>query len=287
MKPSGRIPTIAIVGGGFTGAAVAFHLAGRTSAGSLRIELVEPREAIGAGLAYSATDPAHRINVPAAKMSLIPEEPSHFADWLGRTGALQDDPAAISADGSAFPQRRVFGRYVADALQGLLDSGRIIHRRDRVGAIGRTARGFVVSTDAGPGFSADVVVLAATHPRPAIPPALAHLANADQFITDVYAPAALSGVRSSDRVLIVGNGLTSADIVASLDARGHAGRIVALSRHGLRSMGHPPVPVPARGDFSRSPERKAGALLSRIRGELTAAAAAGETWHSVLDAVRD
>ena len=66
---AGDLPTIAIVGGGFSGAVLAWHLH-RAAPGKHNIVIVEPRDEIGRGLAYDSFDPAHRINVPALKMNL-------------------------------------------------------------------------------------------------------------------------------------------------------------------------------------------------------------------------
>ncbi|VUS35803.1 hypothetical protein SB6419_02492 [Klebsiella spallanzanii] len=66
-------PHVVIIGGGFSGAAVAIHLLRLVPAGG-RVTLLEPRETPGAGVAYSTTEPSHRINVPAARMQLAGEE---------------------------------------------------------------------------------------------------------------------------------------------------------------------------------------------------------------------
>ena len=49
---------VAIVGGGFSGAVTAMHLA-RKSTIPLAIDIIEPRAMLGGGVAYSAVDPAH------------------------------------------------------------------------------------------------------------------------------------------------------------------------------------------------------------------------------------
>jgi hydroxyacylglutathione hydrolase len=42
------------------------------------VTIVEPRAALGRGLAYSTSFDEHLLNVPAGKMSALPAEPSHF-----------------------------------------------------------------------------------------------------------------------------------------------------------------------------------------------------------------
>ncbi len=85
-------------------------------------------------------------------------------------------------------------------------------------------------------------------------------------------------------MLVVGTGLTSADVVASLDRRGFRGDIVALSRHGLRSRGHGDVARKSEADF---PAPTARALVRRIRDAVAADAASGQSWHATLDRVRE
>ncbi|HEX9952174.1 MAG TPA: FAD/NAD(P)-binding protein, partial [Rubricoccaceae bacterium] len=69
--PDPVVPTLAIVGGGASGTLVAIHALAQARA-PLAVVLVEARAKIGQGVAYSTPDSAHRLNVPAGKMSAFP-----------------------------------------------------------------------------------------------------------------------------------------------------------------------------------------------------------------------
>ena len=60
---------VAIVGGGFAGAAAALRMI-EAGDGSLAITVVEPRAALGRGIAYSTPEPGHLMNGPARAMWL-------------------------------------------------------------------------------------------------------------------------------------------------------------------------------------------------------------------------
>ncbi|MER9652854.1 FAD/NAD(P)-binding domain-containing protein [Mesorhizobium sp. M0152] len=285
--PPARRLRVAIVGGGFSGSAVAWHLARAHPPERLSISVIEPRPALGGGLAYSSEEPSHRVNVPAVRMSMAPDDPQHFARWLIGDGELDRDTDAIWKNGDAFPRRRVFGRYVAEQLAPHVASGAVRHVAGLATAVvpDRTGAGWTVHTSAEP-VAADIVVLAATHPQPDVPAALNPLADAPGFVADPYGTSALSGIGPDASVLIVGSGLTSADMVAELDRRGHRGRILALSRRGLRSRGHPDVRGEPFGDFASSPATTALGLLKTIRATLASARAADSNWQSVFDQLR-
>ncbi len=119
--------TVAVVGGGFTGAAMAMHLvAGKGFPTDASVVVIEPRSELGRGLAYSATDPAHRVNVPAARMTLFPDMPDDFENYLSDMSS-HDDTELVGHDGSPYPKRSVFGDYVSARIQPFLDDGRIRH----------------------------------------------------------------------------------------------------------------------------------------------------------------
>lgn len=281
------VPVVAIVGGGFTGAAVAYHLARLLPEGTARIVVYEPRAMLGGGLAYDTDEPVHRINVPAARMTLLPGDDTHFERWLFATGALADDREAVTEDGRVFARRSAFGRYVDAMLRPLVAAGRIEHRRRRVHAVTTEPGGWRVVAEDGSVLKADCVVVATTHPSPQAPAVLDRaLAGHPAYIPDATVPGTLAGISRKDRVLVVGTGLTAADVITALDAAGHEGPITAVSRRGLRSRGHTLLPKEPFGDFTTSPARSARELLRRVRRTLEQAAGEGITWHAVFDRLR-
>ncbi len=279
---------VAVIGGGFCGAFCAAELAAAAQ-GPVAITVLEPRASLGGGVAYSATDPSHRINVPAARMILFPEDPTHFDAWVRQNGVLEEDPAALWPDGNAYPRRDVFGRYVAGLLAARGEARpevTMAHIRDKaVGAI-RNKRGWVVRRAGGESLRADVVVLAVSHPAPRPPGLIAALGPGPEIIANPWAPGALDGIGLEDEVVIIGTGLTMADMVATLSRRGHSGRITAFSRRGQLSRGHAFVTNPPAFFANRAAPETALGLSRQIRAFVAEAAARGLPWQVVLDDVR-
>ncbi len=286
-RHSATRPTVAIIGGGFSGAAFAYHLARLLPERAARIVVYEPRAMLGGGLAYDTEEPVHRINVPAARMTLVPGDEEHFQRWLFETDTLKDDALATTADGHVFARRSDFGRYVGAQLQPLLESGGVEHRRHLVRAIERSGKGWRIEAEDAAALHADIVVLATTHPSPQAPGVLTRaLAGHPRYVPDATVMAALSGIRRGDRVLVVGAGLTAADVIAALEASGHTGPVTAISRRGLRSRGHNLLAQDPFGEFVSPPARSARGLLRRVRQALSEAGESGVTWHAVFDRLR-
>lgn len=287
MNAAGRRrATVAIVGGGFTGATIAYHLArGLGPDPGVEILVIEPRDGLGQGLAYSTADPSHRVNVPASRMTMDCAIEDGFQRWLDEKGVALS-PGSRMADGSTYPQRGLVGAYVADHLRPLLDSGRVRHVRAR--AISAVKAGtYRVALDDGGVVEADHLVIATSHPPPSIPAAFAHLRGSPRLISDPSDDARLSGLaRDAERVAIIGTGLTSADVIASLDRQGFKGSIRAISRRGLRSRGHAFGHGESLADFSADPARTALGLLRRVRAGVRRDAEAGLPWQAALDRVR-
>jgi uncharacterized NAD(P)/FAD-binding protein YdhS len=82
------------------------------------------------------------------------------------------------------------------------------------------------------------------------------------------------------RALIVGTGLTMVDLVLSLDAAGHRGQMVALSRRGLIPRSHAdfePAPVSAE-EVPHGSVRELWRWLRRRSAEVG--------WHAAVDSLR-
>lgn len=279
---------VVIMGGGFTGASLAWQLAEMEVPAIVTV--VEPRAELGRGLAYSTAEPSHRINVPAHRMSIDPDRREAFAEWLLQAeaaGQIPRDPESRTDEGEVFPSREVFGSYVVDSLRPHLQRGTIRHIRARVGDVDRAQDGSIMlllSDDRR--IRADVLVLATGHPRPAVPRVLAGLSGLSGLLADPYDPERLARIGSDARLLILGAALGAADVIAMLDRQGFRGRIICLSRHGLRSRPHGRFGRESEVDFTAPADRALSDLLRHVRHAIVDEQARGETWHAVLSRLR-
>lgn len=278
---------VAVVGGGFSGVAFAIQFV-RLANNPVAVHIIEQRATPGLGLAYDSTDPAHRLNVPAAPIStLYLDQPKHLDDWLEQSGALAADPDMATPRGR-YPRRATYGAYVVEQLrqQAQRPHAEVHHIRARARSLVREAGGWRVTQEDGGEVKADAVVLATGHPPAAIPgPLAAALAGDARLVPDPWVPGALNGIGPREDVLIVGTGLTMADIVASLSSTSHRGRIVAVSRRGLRPLGNPTLPPTPWAGFGGDLPRTALSLLRRVRGAAREAMAAGEPWQRISSVV--
>ena len=278
---------VVVIGGGLAGAAFTLHLL-RDHDPAVRITLIEPAATLGAGLAYGTTDPVHRANVAAARMSLFPELPDHFDAWLRAQGMPEADPEGVLPDGRLFPQRALFGQYVHGTLQAAIGAARaeFRHLRQRAVAALPAAHGFSVRLEDGESLQADRLVLGVSHTAPDLPRFLHRLAGDARLVADPWRPGALDPLPGDGEVLVVGTGLTGCDVIASLRARGHRGRIVAVSRRGLLPRPRTMQPVSGYGSFDQPAADTTLALLRRVRGAVADAARLGRPWEDVIDALR-
>lgn len=230
-----KAPVVLIIGGGYSGAALAIRLLERRKR-LLRVVIAEPRCSLGHGQAYSSTDTAQLMNGPAGNFSIHPENLGHLANWVERNAARNDiDPPLDGAHGLFIP-RGVFGQYVEEVLKQSIgtagDTVVLEHWQTQVIRLNRQGGGGLVAEFAdGRRLHADLVVLA-TGVFPLGPdPALVSLASDPRLATPWNAET-LDHLSKAREILIVGASLSMVDTVASLEARGFAGRYRIISRRG-------------------------------------------------------
>lgn len=233
---------VIIIGGGFAGAATAIHLL-RKADQPLEIVIIEPRATLGAGLAYSTDDPAHRINVPSDKMVVLADQPMAFTQWMERVGRRANDPAGEDETGYHYSRRFDFGAFMADLLAQSLADGpagsTLTHLCARADQVTLGSTGATVTLGSGKVYAADKVVLAMSHARPAPPVSLGQgVAEHPGFYANPWDNERLAAIAPDAMVLVLGTGLTMVDVVSGLLARGHRGPIRAVSRRGLLPRGH-------------------------------------------------
>ena len=284
-----RVPTVAIVGGGFSGAMVAAQLL-RAADRPLRIVLFERRGALGEGVAYSTRESEHLLNVPAKNMSVWPDRPTDLVEWIRRR-----KPDSRPDD---FIPRQTYGDYIRDTLLKAASEAKDgVHLDLAFDEVRRLVRaphgGWLVHLENGASLAAGKVVLATGHCAPSDPIGAAWTGPRHRFIADPWRPFALNAVLPDEPVTILGSGLTAVDAVLSLSARERTAPITLLSLKGLAPLGHA-APLSTPQDLSPLVERlmnapgglRAYPLCRALRGAAKEAMARGGDWRSVVDGLR-
>lgn len=274
---------VIIVGGGFSGTALAIHLA-RTSSSRLLITVVEPRASLGGGVAYSTQEPAHRINVPASRMQLSGEEQGAFDRWYRQQPECSLDSVAHCDDGAVYPQRSLFGRYLAEQFAAAAQAyPHISLRHVQASAIAWEGEQLLLSN--GETLQGDVLALAISHPPPSLPRALQPFSTHPALIANPWQHGVMDAIDPESSVAIIGTGLSMADVVASLGTRQHRGPLIAFSRRGQLSRDNLSGEWP---EWTLAPQDASSARLwlRHIRAEVARAAEQDLPWQRVLDQVR-
>jgi uncharacterized NAD(P)/FAD-binding protein YdhS len=277
--------TVAIVGGGFSGAVFGLKL--HLARPEWRVVIIEPKRMLGRGLAYGACGPQHLLNVPVSRME-VGLQPG-FATWLDRHRGRIAGPLVESGLDvlSAYVPRDLFGAYVEERIGEALDTRSITGLTTLRGEVVRTLRQDrgVLLTD-GREVQADIVVLAMGNLAPR-PPGGGEpwVYDTGYFVPDPWARDAFSDVHPDETLLLIGAGLTMVDVTLRLAADGHRGKMLAVSRRGLLPQRHQ-----AGGAWPEFLARHQGesplALLRIVRQEVARAVSQGIPWQRVFDAAR-
>lgn len=259
---------VAIVGAGFSGTLLAVNLMRL----GVEVVLVERDETqVAKGLAFGTRRPEHLLNVRASNMSAFPDDLGHFLRWMGFSASEQ---------ANRFVPRLAYGHYLRELLIDALAAapGRAqICQGEAVAA--RFARDAIaLRLASGETIACRALVLALGNLPPSMPAPLAELPAGLAF-ADPWMPGAIDGAADLDHVVLLGSGLTAADVIVSLHNSGFRGQITAMSRRGLKPRSHAEV-GPAVTPFTE-PEAKGANLVRavRLRAETIG-------WRAAIDELR-
>lgn len=271
MISQGRL-SVTIIGGGASGVLLAAHLL-RDPQTDIRVTLLERRGQVGQGVAYSASQREHKVNVPARGMSAFADDPDHFWRWL----QARNYP---SANGSwVFVPRRLYGVYLEHVLAeaGRLRPGSLVVHAEEAVCVRESTQGVETVLDNGTSIISRDAVLAVGHEtQPARGRGIA-----------VRVGSALdTPLDPDDPVIILGSGLSMVDAWLSLAQADHRGRILVVSRNGLLPKGHrdvPPLPIDAADvPFGTNLPY----FMAWFRALAAETEARGGDWRSVIDGLR-
>jgi uncharacterized NAD(P)/FAD-binding protein YdhS len=260
--------TIAIIGGGVSGALTACHLIRRGA--QAKMILIDPSASLGLGLAYSTPSHRHLLNVPAGKISALPDQSNHFLDWLQKNY----DPSMTEAD---FAPRAVFGRYIQSLLKTVpgLD-----HRQTIVLDCHIVREEATLDLADGTKIVADAVVLANGKRDPAPLRGVAEgTVWSGAYCHSAWDDSTYANLSLDAPVALIGSGLTTVDVLLRLRETGHRGQIIAISRHGVfpyRHASYLPLRNPA---VAGTPPTKVRELLRAVHHAIKA----GAEWRAVID----
>lgn len=222
---------VVVVGGGASGTLVAAQVL-RKARLPTHVTVVDSRQNLGEGIAYSTTCKDHLLNVRAKSMSALVEDSQHFMKWA-------------NVDGDSFVPRALFAQYlrhVFDDAKLNAASGVVFdHLQSTVQGI--DGPNLQVRCQDGSILDADIVVLATGNAKPLVPSWVGQdVALHPRFVADPWEPGALSPIQGGT-VVTIGVGLTFVDVAIQV-LENTQSNVIGISRHGL---------MPTRHDFAELP----------------------------------
>ncbi|WP_028055786.1 FAD/NAD(P)-binding protein [Sphingobium bisphenolivorans] len=178
-----KVDQAVIIGGGFSGTLLGINL---LRYGTLKVTIIERQaDRLGRGLAYGAAQEGHILNVRAANMSALPDQPDHFADWLATR--------RLGEQGS-FATRRDYGAYLCALLDEVSSraQGRLTTLAEEAIDLLQTDGGVRAILRSGATVDADIAALAPGNLPPHDLPAFARL-QSTAYVNDPSAPTSPRG----------------------------------------------------------------------------------------------
>jgi uncharacterized NAD(P)/FAD-binding protein YdhS len=288
---TGKRP-IAVIGAGFSGTIATLQLLRRLPPDQ-PVLLCERSPDFARGVAYATGDRDHLLNVRAANMSALSDEPLHFQEWLkrraesGAGASLQDGglgDGLYHTDVGVFASRGLYGQYLRSildfAMRETAGHAQLRLLPDEVlDVVAADHGGYELVCASGLRLTVAGVVLAVGN----LPP---EESDSPRICRNAWSEKAWRPLSPDKPVLIVGTGLTMIDLAITLRRRGFTGGLLAMSRGGLLPTRHAAAGAWPTPHFTLAEERSLPRLMARLREEVRAASAQGVDWRAVIDSMR-
>jgi len=262
---------VAVIGAGASGTLAAAQFKRLAPHGRLAIigNSIRPAR----GVAYETRYHANLLNVPAGNMSAFPHDLSHFANWLKYR--------LPKANAATFATRSLYGDYLAEIFyETISDLKNTEYIVGTVISISHKNDLWTICLENGSSLEAHNVALAFGNLLiPGDP--IDFSAVASNYWRNPWSHDVALRLDADAPVLLVGTGLTMADVALSLREVGHRGRIHAISRHGRLYQSHQPYQARPLSSLPEDFKSPVGALRW-IRREIKS----GSDWRAVVDSLR-
>ena len=279
MNMSANKKTMAIIGGGLSGALTTISAIRQLK---MNVIMIDPTPELGKGLAYQTQNPLHRLNVIAARMSLDPDQPHHFTDWLKK----QSTHSKKSDDeiDHTFATRKEYGIYIHDNLNEYKNQFQWIQKK--VISWKKTEKDsqqstFKITLEDQTLLQADFLMLCTGYRSPRIPYELKPFENHQNFISD---PWKITQDLSIKNLMIIGSGLTMIDQTLSILEKNPETKIISISRHGYPIQCHLQSPFASQLADANYSGLSPLATLRMIRNRIQLIGT--KNWRIIIDEVR-
>lgn len=230
---------VIIIGGGLSGVLAAMQLAQFPDGPDVLLIEKNP-ELLGRGVAYQYDFTHQPLNVVAGGMSLFPDRPMDFVEWL-EANHFKYNHLIEKVSPQEFIPRKIFGDYILENLERIQHEAadRLQIRIDEAVSIMDFGSRKTVVLASGNELHADHVILALGN----FPPADLFLPdnpvqNDLRYYASPWSDKVYSHITGDENILLVGSGLTAVDIVLGLILRKFNGKATMVSRRGRFPLPH-------------------------------------------------
>jgi uncharacterized NAD(P)/FAD-binding protein YdhS len=291
---------IAIIGGGFSGLSTLLHLLQRTPI-PLNIHLFEKNDNLCKGVAYNTESIAHPLNISANQMGALADSPNDFYVWL-KDERINPHLQDLQISPESYLPRMLYGLYLEDLLHQGLEQSKLKKCvteivQDEVLNLQKKADGtFLVHTKQQKKWDVDYVVIAVGVPSSKTLTFETHeLLRDGRYIHNLWDNQKSNLFRNFEqirknkngKIVIIGSGLTSIDVLFELRAQKYQGMIQIISTSGKFPHVHSKESLPSLQDYQfESASGNILVYLKQVRSDWTKLKKADADWRQLMEALR-